>query len=112
MIKALKEAIRDVEALPDADQEELAQAPLTMAARKRIDAKLAKSEARGGDTARETVCEAEGSHGDYSMSREKECTRHAAGLISRMSLVPKPPLTFERHALNRTCLARAAGETK
>jgi hypothetical protein len=32
MNKVLKEAIREVEALPEADQEELAQALLTMAA--------------------------------------------------------------------------------
>ena len=55
MNKALKEAIREVEALPQADQEELAQALLTMAARKRIDAELAASEAEGGEIANEEV---------------------------------------------------------
>jgi hypothetical protein len=44
MNKALKDAIREVEALPDGDREELAQALLTLAARKRIDAELAPSE--------------------------------------------------------------------
>ena len=39
MNKALKDAIREVEALPDADQEELAQALQRMALRKRLDAK-------------------------------------------------------------------------
>jgi hypothetical protein len=50
MNQTLKQAIREVEALPEAEQEELAQALLTMAARKRIDAKLAEAEARGGST--------------------------------------------------------------
>ena len=50
MNKTLKDAIREVEALPDADQEELAQALQRMALRKRIDAKLAQAEARGGAT--------------------------------------------------------------
>ena len=55
MNKALKDAIREVEALPEADQEELAQALQHMALRKRIDAKLAKAEARGGATPHEQV---------------------------------------------------------
>lgn len=50
MNQTLKDAIREVEALPEAEQEELAQALLAMAARKRIDAKLAAAEARGGRT--------------------------------------------------------------
>lgn len=55
MNKALKDAIREVEALPESDQEELAQALLTMAARKRIDAELAASEAEGGKIPNEEV---------------------------------------------------------
>ena len=55
MNKTLKDAIREVEALPDADQEELAQALQRMALRKRIDAKLAQAEARGGATPHEQV---------------------------------------------------------
>ena len=50
MNQTLKDAIREVEALPEEEQEELAQALLVMAARKRIDAKLAAAEARGGMT--------------------------------------------------------------
>lgn len=50
MNQTLKEAILEVEALPEAEQEELARALLKMAARKRIDALLAESEARGGST--------------------------------------------------------------
>lgn len=50
MNQALKNAIREVEQLPEAEQEELAEALLVMAARKRIDAKLAAAEARGGTT--------------------------------------------------------------
>jgi hypothetical protein len=55
MNKALKDAIREVEALPEAEQEELAQAILTMAARKRIDAELAASEAEGGEIPQDEV---------------------------------------------------------
>ena len=55
MNKALKDAIREVETLPEADQEELAQALQCMALRKQIDAKLAKAEARGGATPHEQV---------------------------------------------------------
>jgi hypothetical protein len=53
MNQTLKEAIRAVEALPEAEQEELAQALLDMAWRKKIDAKLAAAEARGGTTSHE-----------------------------------------------------------
>jgi len=55
MNQTLKDAIREVEALPEAEQEELAQALLAMAARKRIDAKLAAAEARGGRIPHEEV---------------------------------------------------------
>jgi hypothetical protein len=50
MNQTLKNAIREVEALPEAEQEELGRALLNMALRKKIDAKLAASEARGGST--------------------------------------------------------------
>jgi hypothetical protein len=53
MNQTLKDAIRAVEALPEAEQEELAQTLLKMAVRKRIDAKLAAAEARGGATPHE-----------------------------------------------------------
>ena len=53
MNQALKNAIREVEQLPEAEQEELAEALLVMAARKRIDAKLAEAEAVGGSTPHE-----------------------------------------------------------
>ncbi|NMG41600.1 hypothetical protein GRZ55_20365 [Chelativorans sp. ZYF759] len=55
MNQTLKDAIREVEALPEAEQEELAQALLAMAARKRIDAKLAAAEAEGGEIPHEEV---------------------------------------------------------
>lgn len=55
MNQTLKEAILEVEALPEAEQEELAQALLRMAARKRIDALLAESEAEGGEIPHEEV---------------------------------------------------------
>ncbi|CAM5526106.1 hypothetical protein ATER59S_04083 [Aquamicrobium terrae] len=55
MNQTLKDAIREVETLPDAEQEEIAQALLAMAARKRIDAKLAAAEARGGRIPHEEV---------------------------------------------------------
>lgn len=55
MNQTLKDAIRDVEQLPDAEQEELAEALLLMAVRKRIDAKLAEAEALGGATPHEEV---------------------------------------------------------
>ncbi|WP_159592923.1 hypothetical protein [Chelativorans xinjiangense] len=50
MNQTLKDALREVEALPEEEQEELAQALLKMAVRKRIDAKLAAAKARGGST--------------------------------------------------------------
>lgn len=53
MNQTLKEAIRAVEALPEADQEELAQKLRSMALRKKIDAMLAAAEARGGTTPHE-----------------------------------------------------------
>lgn len=55
MNQTLKDAIREVEALPESEQEELAQALLAMAARKRIDAILARSEAEGGEIPHEEV---------------------------------------------------------
>jgi hypothetical protein len=53
MNQTLKDAIREVEALPENEQEELARALLAMALRKRIDAKLTSAEARGGATPHE-----------------------------------------------------------
>ncbi len=55
MNQALKDAIREVEQLPEAEQEELAQALRVMAVRKQIDAKLAAAEARGGAIPAEEV---------------------------------------------------------
>ena len=55
MNRTLKEAIRAVEALPEADQEELARKLQSMALRKKIDAMLAEAEARGGETPQEEV---------------------------------------------------------
>jgi len=55
MNQALKDAIREVEQLPDAEQEELAEALRVMAMRKQIDAKLAAAEARGGEMPAEEV---------------------------------------------------------
>jgi len=49
MNQTLIEAIRQVEALPDAEQEELGRELMRLAARKRIDAELAASEAEGGE---------------------------------------------------------------
>lgn len=48
MNQTLKNAIREAEALPEAEQEELGRALMDMAIRKKIDAKLAAAEARGG----------------------------------------------------------------
>lgn len=48
MNQTLKNAIREVEALPEAEQEELRQALMDMALRKKIDADLAAAETRGG----------------------------------------------------------------
>lgn len=50
MNQTLKQAVREVEALPEAEQEELATKLLEMALRKKLDAKLAAAEARGGHT--------------------------------------------------------------
>lgn len=50
MNQALKNALREVEQLPESEQEELAEALMAMAARKRIDAMLAEAEAVGGAT--------------------------------------------------------------
>jgi hypothetical protein len=50
MNQTLQKAIREVEALPEAEQEELGRALMEMALRKKIDAKLAAAEARGGST--------------------------------------------------------------
>lgn len=55
MNQTLKNAIRELEALPEEEQEELAQALLKMAVRKRIDAKLAAAEAEGGESPHEEV---------------------------------------------------------
>ncbi|MGE0283598.1 MAG: hypothetical protein AB7P20_23690 [Rhizobiaceae bacterium] len=55
MNQTLKNAIREVEQLPETEQEELAEALLIMAARKRIDAKLAEAEAEGGEMTTEEV---------------------------------------------------------
>lgn len=55
MNQTLKRAIEEVEALPEEEQEEIAQALLTMAARKRIEAELAASEAEGGEIPHEEV---------------------------------------------------------
>ena len=49
MTQTLKDAIREVEGLPDAEQEELARTLMALALRKRIDAQLAEAEARGGE---------------------------------------------------------------
>lgn len=55
MNQTLKDAIREIEQLSEAEQEELAEALLVMAMRKRIDAAIAESEARGGSTPHEEV---------------------------------------------------------
>ena len=55
MNQTLQAAIREIEGLPDAEQEELAHELLRLAARKRIDAELATSEAEGGEIAHEDV---------------------------------------------------------
>ena len=47
MNQMLKDAIEEVEALPEAEQEELAQALMDMAWRKKVDALLAEGEASG-----------------------------------------------------------------
>jgi hypothetical protein len=55
MEEALKEANSQVVALPEAKQEELAQTILPVAARRRIDAELAASEAAGGEIPQDEV---------------------------------------------------------
>lgn len=55
MNQTLKNAIREVEALPEAEQEELGRALMDMAIRKKIDAELAASEAEGGEIPHEEV---------------------------------------------------------
>ncbi len=55
MNQTLKNAIREVEALPEAEQEELARALMDMALRKRIDAELAAAEVEGGETPHDQV---------------------------------------------------------
>ena len=47
MNQTLKNAIREVEALPEAEQEELGRTLLDMALRKKIDAMLAQAVKRG-----------------------------------------------------------------
>lgn len=66
MNQTLKDAIREVEALPEADQEELARALMDMAVRKRIDVRLAAAEARGGATPHEEfIAELHARYGRY-----------------------------------------------
>jgi hypothetical protein len=55
MNQTLKNALREIEALPEAEQEELARELLKMAVLKRIDAELAASEAEGGEIPNEEV---------------------------------------------------------
>jgi hypothetical protein len=55
MNQTLKNAIREAEALPEAEQEELGRALMNMALRKKIDAQLAASEARGGEIPHDEV---------------------------------------------------------
>jgi len=55
MNQTLKDAILEVEALPEAEQEELGRALMTMAVRKKIDARLAEAEAEGGEIPAEDV---------------------------------------------------------
>lgn len=55
MNQTLKNAIREVEALPEAEQEELGRALMKMAVRKKIDAELAASEAEGGEIPHDEV---------------------------------------------------------
>lgn len=55
MNQTLSEAIREVELLPEAEQQELAEALLGLALRKRIDAAVAEAEERGGKTPHEDV---------------------------------------------------------
>lgn len=55
MNQTLRDAIREAEALPDEEQEELGRALMKLAERKKIDAKLAAAEARGGSIAHKEV---------------------------------------------------------
>ena len=55
MNQTLKDAIRAVEALPEAEQEELAQTLQRMALRKKIGAMLAEAEAEGGEIPQDEV---------------------------------------------------------
>jgi hypothetical protein len=55
MNQTLKDAIRAVEALPEAEQEELAQALRRMALRKKIETMLAEAEVEGGEIPQEEV---------------------------------------------------------
>ena len=55
MNQTLKNAIIEVEALPEAEQEELGRALMNMALRKKIDAILAEAESEGGETPHEQV---------------------------------------------------------
>jgi hypothetical protein len=55
MNQALKDVLREIESLPDADQEELARLLQKMAWRKKIDAELAAAEAEGGAIPQEEV---------------------------------------------------------
>jgi hypothetical protein len=50
MNQTLKNAIREAEALPEAEQEELGRALMDMAMRKKIDARLEAAVSRGGST--------------------------------------------------------------
>lgn len=55
MNQMLQDAIRETEALPEAEQEELGRALMRMALRKKIDAELAASEAEGGEIPHDEV---------------------------------------------------------
>lgn len=55
MNQTLKDAIREVGALPEEEQEELARALMEMALRKRSDAELAAAEAEGGEVPHEEI---------------------------------------------------------
>jgi hypothetical protein len=55
MNQTLKNAIREAEALPEAEQEELGRALMDMAIRKKIDALLAEAESEGGEIPAEEV---------------------------------------------------------
>lgn len=55
MNQTLKDAIQEAEMLPEAEQEELGRALMTMAMRKRVDAKLSEAEARGGSVPHDVV---------------------------------------------------------